>query len=204
MTSSDKIKEADIKHQLSDPSALTTQMMLREISSLKELISSQLENINKGISVAHEDLVRVPTEVQKQVGGLKELLSDRITAIEKFDAEKFIAIEKSIGIVEQARVEQKRDTATAVDAALKAAKEAVSELNASNAMAINKSEASMAKQIEQQSQQIQIITKAFDEKVNDLKERLARNEGKGSGLRDAWALIVAAIAILFALLDYFK
>jgi len=199
-----KVVSNDIKDKTPDPSTLTTQMTWREIAALKELLSNELDSVKQGIVVAHEDLVRVPTEVQKQVGNLKELLENKIEALEKLDGEKFKAIVRSIEIVEQARVEQKRDTATAVDAALRAAKEAVSELNASNAMAINKSESSMAKQLEQQSVQISTITKAFDEKVADLKDRLARSEGKSTGMKDFVGWIIAGIAILFYLLNYLK
>ena len=138
----------------------------REIDSLKELIVFRIEAVEKAIIVAHDDLVRVPTDVQKQVGALKELLTQQIGDSDKLKEEKFRNIDKRLDLVEQARIEQKKDTATAVDAALKAAKEAVTEQNTSNVLAINKSEAATTKQIDNQ-----------DGKINDVKERLIRLEG---------------------------
>src|SRR5688500_7814819 len=101
-----------------DPSALTTQMVLREGASLKELLTSELEGVKEGIRVAHDDFTRVPTEVQKQVGNLKELTDLKV-----------LNLERQFEIIEKQRVEQKADTRTAIDDALKAAKELVVQQN---------------------------------------------------------------------------
>lgn len=150
----------------SDPTQLTTSQLLREIGALKELVFTEIVAVKEGIRIAHEDLVRVPTDVQRQVGALKELLTQQLVDSDKLKEEKFSNIDKRLDLVEQARIEQKKDTATAVDAALKAAKEAVTEQNTSNVLAINKSETSTTKQIDNQ-----------DSKINDIKDRLIRLEG---------------------------
>jgi hypothetical protein len=155
-----------------DPSALTTQMVWRENQSLKELLEARITGVEKGIEIAHQDLVRVPTEVQKAISGLKEVLETARLGDKELILEKFRNIDKLFGVVEQARIEQKKDTATAVDAALKAAKEAVTEQNASNAIAISKSEAATTKQIDQQAMLIQTTSKTLDDKINDIKENL--------------------------------
>ena len=68
-----------------------------------------------------------------------------------------------------------------MDAALQAAKEAVGEQNKSSALAIAKSETATVKQIDQQGLLIATATKALDDKINDIKERLTRIEGKAEG-----------------------
>lgn len=148
-----------------DPTPLTTSQLLREIGSLKELVFTEIVAVKEGIKIAHEDLVRVPTDVQRQVEALRELLETKIIDSDNLKEEKFRNIDKRLDLVEQARIEQKKDTATAVDAALKAAKEAVTEQNTSNVLAINKSETSTTKQIDNQ-----------DSKINDIKDRLIRLE----------------------------
>lgn len=182
-----------IPEKAPDPTALTTPQLWREIASLKELVFARLDSIEKGIDVAHDDLVRVPTEVQKQISGLKELMYHKIECADELNEEKFKTIEKQFLFVEQSRIEQKKDTATAVDAALKAAKEAVTEQNTSNVLAISKSEASTTKQMD-----------AINEKVGDVKERVTTMESKGTGKKDLWAVIVAVAIIVMAILNYMK
>jgi len=213
-----------------DPTPLTTQALWREIAALKELFETRLQAVETGIEVAHGDLVRFPTEVQKQIANLKELhdskilcnehevglirqvietrldgmdkamqllqaiadafparIDEKIQSLEKVHEEKF----RSIGVqfVERdTRTEQtSRDSKVAVDAALQAAKEAVGEQNRSSALAIAKSEAATAKQIDQQGLLISTTAKASDEKIDDLKERLTRIEGTGTGAAGARA-----------------
>ena len=50
----------------SDPTELTVDLTEREISHVKELLQNQLDAIERAITVAHDDLVRVPTEVDKR------------------------------------------------------------------------------------------------------------------------------------------
>jgi hypothetical protein len=210
----------------SDPTLLTTQQLLREVSALKELVFTRLEAIDTSIRVSHEDLVRVPTDVQKQVAALKELMEARIDGSDRLKEEKFRNIDKRLDLVEQARIEQKKDTATAVDAALKAAKEAVTEQNTSNVLAINKSETATTKQIDQQGVLIAQIIKNFDEKINDLKNKQVSTEGqiaalesmkgqvgvlmsgsseskgKSAGIALVISLIVSAVAIIGLIIKY--
>lgn len=191
MTQRDKIKEADLKG--SDPSALTTQVIWREIAALKELLTSELEGVKKSIDVAHDDLVRVPTDVQEQVGNVHQLLDIKVAHLEKqFD------------LIERQRIEQKTDQRTAIDDALKAAKELVFQQNLANTSANAKSEASFSKQIDQIATLFASEKKASDERINDLKEQVAKSEGRGTGLKDFTGWIVAAIAIIFSLLNYLK
>jgi serine/threonine protein kinase HipA of HipAB toxin-antitoxin module len=70
--------------------------------------------------------------LRREIEGLKELLIEKIKGEHDLMVEKFEAVERL-------RVEQKRDTQSAVDAALSAAKEAVA-----------KSETAVGKQLEQQ------------------------------------------------------
>ena len=168
-----------------DPSSLTTQMVLREIASLKELLQQDIEGIKKSIQVAHDDLVRVPTDVQKQVATLKDLHEEKFRCVD----EKFISIatlrqEKFDHVQTQfkerdIRAEQSAlQVKTAVDAAFAASKEAVAEQNKSAATAVAKAEATTIKQIESLQALIQSTYSGLDGKISDLKDRLNRIEGK--------------------------
>jgi hypothetical protein len=207
-----------------DPSSLTTQQLQREVASLKEILTTRLDGMEKAIQVAHENLVRVPTDTDKQIQHLKELhdsrfdernhnaelrkqvietrlngmdralellqettgafptrVDEKMSALEKVQAEKFGSI--ALQFMERdARVARSSaDSKLAVDAALQAAKEAVAEQNKSSALAIAKSESATQKQIDQLGLNIQQGTNAQDGKINDMKERLTRIEGRSEG-----------------------
>lgn len=176
---------------MSDPNTLSTSQLLREVGFLEKHFAAELASVKEGIKVSHDDFVRVPTEVQKQIGALKELLESTMEAAEMLKEEKFKNIDKRLDMVEQARVEQKKDTATAVDAALKAAKEAVTEQNTSNVLAINKSEAATTKQIDQQAFLLAQIKTELVDKINDVKERQIKNDAMAGGLETLKAQVAA-------------
>jgi hypothetical protein len=143
----------------SDPSSLTTQQLWREVLNLRELLESRITGIEKSIEVAHNDLVRVPTDVQKQVGNLKELHDEKFRSIQVQFEER------------DTRTEQKdRDTKIAIDAAFQSASTAVA-----------KSETVTSKQIDQLITLIQTETRALGGQINDLKERMTRFESLGIG-----------------------
>lgn len=189
-----------------DPSELTTQALWREVSALKELVFSRLDAIQLAIDIAHQDLVRVPTEVQKAVGNLKDLHEEKFRSVEAqlinqgaLRDEKFAGVQKQL-TERDVRIEQTaRDTKTAIDAALAAQEKAGSKQTETFSESIGKSEASFTKQIDQIGVRITDLTKNFDEKIDGLKQRLDRGEGRGEGYSGLWGWIVGAIAIAIAL-----
>ena len=123
-----------------DPTILTTEQLLREISNVKEW-SKSLVDSSRDITV-----------------------------------EQFKSVETQFGLIERQRVEQKKDTKDAVDAALAAAKEAVQEQTKASAEAIGKSEALTKTQLEQLATQFGTGITGVADKYDDLKERLVRLE----------------------------
>lgn len=78
---------------ISDPSELTTRQMLREIAMLKELTGARQDAADKAAALFHEDLVRVPTAVDKAVMGLKDLVFSEISRINAVTIEHFARID---------------------------------------------------------------------------------------------------------------
>jgi hypothetical protein len=170
---------------VTDPSSLTTQQLWREIAALKELVFIRLEGIEKAIKVAHDDLVRVPTDVMKQVGNLRDL-----------HEEKFASVQKQFQERDERVKQNAQDTKVAVDAALQAAKELVALQNISLAQSSAKQEASFSKQIDAQGLLIQTTAKASDDKIDDLKDRMTRIEGRGEGLNKGWIVLLGAVSLI--------
>jgi hypothetical protein len=164
---------------------LTTQQLWREISALKELLETKIDAIETAVKVAHDDLVRVPTEVQKQVGSLKELHDEKFRGIE----ERFRESDSRTQVI--AELNQK-----AIDAALQAAKEIVGVQTQAGNEAIAKSEASTTKQIDSQGVLISTTAKTLDDKIAAVKETVTTIEARTTGGNAAWAWVIASGGLL--------
>jgi len=142
-----------------DPTALTTQQLLREVDRLQGLID------------------RLPGIVRNEVDRLQELHAEKFSSI----ATQFAERDKR---TEQLSIADK----TAIAAALQAQKEAAGAQNDANAAAIAKSEAAFTKQIDQITTLIAASVKNSDDKVEDIKDsiratvtRIAAMEGAATG-----------------------
>jgi hypothetical protein len=174
---------------LVDPTVLTTQALLREVKSLRELFEARmgeqtashmlrhqvlvtrLEAMDKADGLAQADKDRLPSDIDEKIDALREIIDEKFASVDKQFKERDVRTESTA-----------KDSKVAVDAALQAAKEAVGEQNKSSALAIAKSEASTVKQIDQMGLLIQTGNKAVDDKFSDLKDRLTRIEGKDEGV----------------------
>jgi hypothetical protein len=181
-----------------DPTVLTTQQLLREIATSREVVEagidgkigrveSRFDAMDKAIELVRQQTDLFPNNVVDQVGKLERLHEERFRSI-------------ALQFVERdTRTDQtSRDSKVAVDAALQAAKEAVGEQNKSNALAIAKSEAAFTKQIDQIGALIMALQKGLDDKIDDMKERLQTIEGQKKGTDGTWSHIVTIGALVFA------
>ena len=147
-----------------DPTNATTQMILREIGALKELNAAQMETTNqrigaidKSIALAHDDYVRWPTDLEREVNTINRVFDTKLAIRD----ERFTSIDKQF-IDRDSRFRQGSiDNKAAVDAALLSAKESVS-----------KSEIGFTKQIEQLSQTIITGKSELEKQIENLKERV--------------------------------
>lgn len=165
-----------------DPTLLTGQLIAREVGMLRELLETRLNAMDKAMALFQESITRVPTDVDKQVGHLKQLHEEKFDGVQKQFSERDVRVEQT-----------SRDSKVAIDAALQAAKEAVGQQTQASDRAIAKSETATSKQLDQLAVQIQTETRALDGKIGDLKERLTLIEGRGSGMASSWGVAVAVI-----------
>jgi len=101
---------------ITDPSSLTTQQLWREIASLKELLMSRINSVEKAIEVAHEDLVRVPTDVQKSVITLKELHDEKFAGINQRFLDNKLALDAAFKSVQDGNQKSELGTTKQIDA----------------------------------------------------------------------------------------
>jgi hypothetical protein len=114
-----------------DPTLLTTQQLLRELASLREILETRLDAMDQAARVLEQTVNRTPTLLQSAITGVREVYDERFTSMQRQFAERDIRTEQTATA---------RDAALA--AALQAAKEAVAEQVAVAARATDKAEES--------------------------------------------------------------
>lgn len=173
-----------------DPTVLTTQQLLREVLALKELFDSRFSSYDKAIT-----LLQAVADRTQSIGVIEE----RVKSLSGLYDEKFRSIATQFTERDTRTEQTSRDSKVAVDAALQAAKEAVAEQNKSSALAIAKSEAATAKQIDQLGVAFSATTTGITDKIDDIKDRITTIEGRGTGRHDAWGYAAGGFGLLIGL-----
>jgi hypothetical protein len=141
---------------------------------------------NPDPTVATNDAVeRAMKSERDYVDGKVVMLLEKLEGLAVLNSEKFISIGKQLSIAEAQRVEQKEDSKTGLDAALAAQKEAASEQNKSNTLAISKSETATSETIKKLEDLFTTKTEALADKVADLGARVDRAEANRQGASDS-------------------
>jgi hypothetical protein len=145
-----------------DPSALTTQQLLRENFWLRELLETRLNGMDKAILLLQAFADRTPTtmDIQHEVTALRDLTLEKFEGIKTQFRERDARTEKT-----------EKDSIKAVDAAF-----------ASADKAITKTENNFTKQFDEQGKRIEAAEKKSDEKNDDLKVRLTVIEARTQGM----------------------
>jgi hypothetical protein len=148
-----------------------------ELNELDKRFEARAAGIEKAVDVAHENLVRVPTDVDKSINHLGEVTAAKFeVVVEKFKGIDTQFVERDTR-VDQTRALQKE----ALDAALQAAKELVGKQNDNFAASIAKSDAGTTKLIDGLLNTISQAASATSDKIDDLKQRLTLLEGTDRG-----------------------
>jgi len=145
-----------------DPTVLTSQALYREVAGLKELITDRIKALDEASADARQAILNE--------------LHIAIEARDALDAEKDKRIAQQFDLVERQRVEQKKDTKDAVDAALAAAKEAMKEQTTASERATNKSETAINKLVEQQALTFKADIESQRRATDENKERIGELE----------------------------
>jgi hypothetical protein len=176
-----------------------------ELGSQFRAIESRFLAIDKATELQHEDQVRVPTQIDKAVIGLRDVLEQMVLVhISKLNgkldthisatAEKFTGVGAQFSERDTRTDQRAGDTKLAVDAAFAAAKEATAKI-----------EAGFTKQIDGMTQIIDTKTGNIDGNLSDLKDRVTALESRSGAstdnrreARDNTGLIVGALGLIVA------
>jgi hypothetical protein len=188
-----------------DPTRLTTDavnlattQMRRELATLREILEARLNAMDKAIQVAADELAKGPgrsetarldlrSDFARQMTAEREFILSQIENVSAVAVEKFEAVNTRF-LERDTRTEQAaQESRISLDAALAAAKEAVSEQNKANAQAIQKSEVATQKQIDAMVTLMRTSNDSLVDKIDDIKTRLDRGDtgGYGQGVNNA-------------------
>jgi hypothetical protein len=188
-----------------DPTALTTAQLLRELASLREVLTARLDAMDQATRLLAETVNRTPTVVQTAISHLKELHEERFRSTEQVSQTRLNGIEQQFAERDVRTEQASIATDSALKAALQAAKEAVFENSQAAAKAAEKVELSFTKQIDQIGLRIDTIVKGYDDRLTEIKERIDRGEGAGAGAAgqrtEARLSVSTVIAVILAVVS---
>lgn len=192
-----------------DPSALTTEQLRRELGSLREIIDVRLNAMDQATQLVAGGLVQFETQKthdharmdetrDRALAGLREYLLGQIDHVRAVHEEMFRGIDVRFA-ERDLRIQQAAEEArVSLDAALAAAKEAVSEQNKANSLAIGKSEAGVKERLDALVLLMNTSNTALSEKITSVTGRLDRIEAGSQAKTALWAAIVAVVLLVIA------
>ena len=183
-----------------DPTARTTEQIHRELMALRELMEARLNGIDRATIIFQDNLTRVPTDVDKQVGQLRSLHNEKFTAVEHARVTMFEGLQLQFKERDIRSAASEDAAKVAVNAALQAQKEAAAAQNASNTAAIAKSEVATTKQIDSILALLASNNSALTDKLNGVSQRLDRGEGVSSGAHSNTTQMLAVVAVAASML----
>jgi hypothetical protein len=193
-----------------DPSAVTSDAIDRRVQNSEDKINARIDGMSKAVEVFQADLTRVPTQLDRAIISLRDLLEARLVAIEAdikgvhkaIDSRDstvatmishlrdlvFEKIEKLAEVTRQQFIGidsqfAERDTRT--DQRAGDTKLAVDAAFAAAKEATSKIEAGFTKSIDGQQDLLNNTTQATNDKISDLKDRVTAIENRTIGLTAA-------------------
>ena len=145
--------------------------MREHVADQVRVLQQRLEDMDRASELLSSQTLRVPSEVDRQVGHVREV-----------HAEKFASIANQFAERDHRSERESRDNKVAVDAAFAALKEAAAEQNKSNTLAISKSEIATTEAINKLEQLVQAALKGLEGKISDMTDRINRIETSVVGL----------------------
>lgn len=178
-----------------DPTVLTTEQLQREILQIRELIEARLKGNREALDIKcdtlEKDISKLRADAKYQQEQLERKIQESVTAsiiqLKETRDEKF----KTITV-------QYEDSKQAMAAALVSQREIATAQNAFTAASFAKSEATFTKLIDQTQTIVNTVTKAMDDKINDLKSRIDKSEGRGRGSADMWGYVIGVVGMMIA------
>lgn len=178
---------SDLLRTVSPHPSISTEALAREVACLREVLALQTAEqrniMDSELRAATSEHVRLREAIKAQAENFDSKLMARTTAMNELREEKFNGIQRQF-LERNIRNEvHERATKEATALALTSTRDTFAEQNRASEMAISKSETATAKQIDQLHTMTASISKATDDRIDDLKSRITRLESEGLGAK---------------------
>lgn len=195
-----------------DPTVLTTALVDRALAAFREVMETRLEGTDKAtilaldkvdeaIRDAHEQNQSLYDDLTRQLEAGSDLAKEKIERLREVHDQKFEGIDTRFQERDERSAQSAIDSRISLDAALAAAKEAVSEQNAANAKAIAKSEDATQKQIDSNKTLMDTSLKSLQDQIVVIRENQAERAGQSHGLNAGWGYLIGAIGLISAIIS---
>jgi hypothetical protein len=168
-----------------DPTALTAtavnlakEDLRRELANQRELMSERIARLE---AILHDLDERLKDDTSVSNARLRSDIKDSVENLQHLHEERFTAIQQQFDERDVRGEQEKKASKEALDAALLAQKESVSQQNDANTTAATKTETNFTKQIDLVGTQINALDKSLADRISELKERIDRGEGSTAG-----------------------
>lgn len=173
-----------------------------DVRNLKHLLYDHFKSYDERYA-SHKQLNEKADEENKRyIDMTASGITAQIVGLKAYHDEGARTIEHRFDLMERDITRRVMDTKATIEAAFVASKEASSEQSKSNAIAVSKSEAAFSDQIKQLNINLQTITNAVNDKIDDVKDRVnlveqayKSGEGHTKGVGDMWGWVVGFIGV---------
>jgi len=193
-----------------DPTALTTENLLREISHLRELTEAQLTEMDRRHEVRHiqqTDAVRnALLAVDKETSAELRRLAERVDAVERLSEAKFVTL-RTLGDLQAEKVALALESADKAVSKAEAANErrfdSVNDFRGQLADQVSRfvPRTELAAQLEALAARIDAALSSISTAITDAKKRLDNAEGRSGGFASSGAVAVAVVGFVATLLS---
>jgi len=200
-----------------DPTVLTTQLVDRALGAYREVVETRLEAMDQATKLLATELLKIEKmsadmhvhmkdDCTDALASAREYILSQLKIVESVSLEKFAAITTQFAERDTRTEQAAQESRISLGAALAAAKEAVGEQNTSNTRAIEVAGVATQKQIDSLAALMTTSIGSLEDKIADVKSRLDRGEGQGTGeektrtnIGQSSLLLVAALGALVSI-----
>lgn len=181
-------------------SLVTNEQLIREIYHLKVLIDARIEGTEETQAVLKEKINGFHGALDRECSKILSLMGEKFNAVDIQIRERDMRFQMIDNNQKESAIVMVKTSSESITAALEAQKRLSEQTNASNNLAINKSEIATGKELEGIKTLLTSYNNTANDKIANINARLDRTEGRATGFAANVGTGLSGIAVLISLL----